>query len=138
MDNHDPPRASSPSTTSPAVEPSALELLEDAVHEARELLQVDLALARRELTDELRAVSRAAVAFGLGFAFAVVTLAVLAFALVLTLSGTAMTALAVAGGFLALALVAAGFGFSLLPKKLLSLTRRQVRDDLQQLQERLT
>jgi uncharacterized membrane protein YqjE len=130
-------REYTPPAQAPASEPSAMELLEAAVRDARELLQVDLALARRELSDELRAVSRAAVGFGLGLAFAVVMLALLGVSLVLALGGTAMTALAVAGGFLVLALVAAGVGFSLLPRKLLSRTRRQVSDDLHQLEEHL-
>jgi uncharacterized membrane protein YqjE len=134
MDTHDP--QGSPAT-SPPVEPGALELLEAAVHDARTLLQVDLALARRELSDQLRAVSRAAVGFGLGLAFVVVMLALLAVSLVLALSGTALTALAVAGGFLALALVAAGVGYALLPGKLLALTRHQVSDDLRQIEEHL-
>jgi hypothetical protein len=135
MDHHDPQGSAS---GSPPAEPGALELLEAAVHDARALLQVDLALARRELSDQLRAVSRAAVGFGLGLALAVVTLAILAMALVLALGGTPLTALLVAGGFLALALMAAGVGYALLPGKLLSLTRRQVSEDLQQIEERLT
>jgi hypothetical protein len=118
-------------------EPGTVELVENALRDARELMQLELALARRELKDEVSTVTRAAVGFVLGFACVVVTLALLGSALVIALGGTALVALGVAGGSLVMGLIAGGVGYSLLPNKPLAKTRRHLSDDYKQLKEHL-
>ena len=114
---------------------TAVELVETAFREAKELVTIEVALAKDELSKEVKATATAATGFAVAGACVVVMLALLGMALVLVLGGTPLIAAAVAGGFLVLALVAAVVGYSLLPKKPLARTRQHLTDDLNQLRE---
>ena len=69
-----------------ADDPPITALLKDTVHDARELLRVEIELARSELRHELRSAVRFAVAFCV--ATVTVTLSLLALVLVQRLGGT--------------------------------------------------
>lgn len=96
---------------SPVEEQGTLELLKNALHDGRELVQVELELAKRDPENDLRAVTRAAVAFTVALLFMVASISLLTFALVLGGSEVALAA----GLTGALALGAGALGFRLLP-----------------------
>jgi uncharacterized membrane protein len=126
-----------PSSRSPQEleEASTAELFKEAMDEARQLVRLEVALAKEEVKHELVSAKRAAVAFGVAAAASLVVLALLAMALVLALGGTAVTALLVALAFLVVAGGAAYAGYSMLPKQPMEQTRRRLQTDLNQLKE---
>lgn len=128
-----------PSSRSPELleEHSTRELLEEAIGEAKELVKLEVQLAKTEAKQELAQVKRAAIGFGIALASTVLVLCLLAMALVLALGGTPLVALAVAGGFLAVSGAAAFIGYSMLPKEPFGKTRHRLETDVNQLKEHL-
>jgi hypothetical protein len=121
--------------TKPAHPPSTAALVETAFREARELVSLEVALAKQELSKEVKATVTASVGFVVAAACVVVMLSLLGMALVIALGGTAVIAAIVAGGFVVLGAVAAGVGYSMLPKKPMERTRKHLVNDLNQLRE---
>lgn len=113
------------------------ELMKETLGDARELVQVEIALARSEVMDELASVKRAAALIGVAVVLAIVAVSLLATALVLALGGTAAAAAAMSGGFLLVAAVTGLLGGRALPSGLLSKTRDRVRSDVKQIKEKL-
>lgn len=128
-----------PSSRSPQIleEHSTRELLEEAIGEAKELVRLEVQLAKTEAKQELEQVKRAAIGFGVALASSVLVLCLLAMALVFALGGTALAALGVAGGFLVVGGVAAYAGYGLLPKVPFEKTRHRLETDVNQLKEHL-
>lgn len=116
---------------------STADLVREAMDEAKELVRLEVELAKQEVKDELRHVERAAIAFGIAIAASIVVMALLAMALVLALGGTALVALAVAAVFLAISGVAGWLGYGMLPKKPLEKTIRRLQTDMNQLKEHI-
>ncbi|MBK7863602.1 MAG: phage holin family protein [Archangiaceae bacterium] len=121
----------------PLNDASMLELVERGLHDAANLARLEVAHAKAEAEEQAKEAAKGLVGFALAAAFAVVTLALGGVALVFVLGASAKTALVVAGGALVLALIVAAVGYSLLPKALLSRTRKHVKTDLAQLKEHL-
>jgi hypothetical protein len=113
------------------------ELIRDALDEAKELVKLEVELAKAEVMQEVAAAKKAAIGFAIGAVFGVISLSLFAMALVLALGGTALLALGVAFGALFLCAVGAGYGWSVLPRKPLPKTRRRVEGDVRQLKEHL-
>lgn len=118
-------------------EASTADLVREALGEAKELVKLEVELAKAEVADEIAGAKKAGIAFGIAAAFGVVTLCMLAVALVLALGGTAIAALGVAAGFLVVTGLGAGIGWTMLPKKPLVQTRHRLENDLKQLKEHL-
>lgn len=118
-------------------EASTSDLVRDALDEAKELVRLEVELAKNEITREVDAAKLAGVGFAVGAAFGVLALCLLSVALVLALGGTAVVALAVAGAFVLVAAIGAFFGWALLPKRPLAQTRRRFSTDLRRLKEHL-
>lgn len=118
-------------------EASTADLVREALDEAKELVRLEVELAKNEVSQEIAEAKMAAIGFAVGGAFVLLTLCLLAMALVLALGGTALIALMVAGAFLIVAGIGAFFGWSLLPKKPLAATRQRVTGDLKSLKEHL-
>ena len=118
-------------------EASTADLVKEAMNEAKELVRLEVELAKEDVKHELRKVRRAAVGFGIALGSTVVVLCLLAVALVLALGGTPLVALAIAGGFLVLAAVAGFAGYGMLPKAPLERTRDRLQDDMNQLKEHI-
>lgn len=118
-------------------ETSTTALLKEAVDEAKELVRIEVALARAEIKTELARAKRAAIAMAVALVCAIVVLCVLSVALVLALGGTPLVALAIAGVFLAFAACAAAVGYGMLPKKPLEQTRDRLGTDVNQLREHI-
>lgn len=119
-------------------EASTLELLSEAVSETRDLVRIELALARAEVTFEIERARRAAVAFAIAVASLVMVLCSLAVTLVLALGGTVAVSLATAAVMLVVGVVASFVGYALLPKKPLERTIERWESDVNQLKERTT
>ncbi|HYJ09982.1 MAG TPA: phage holin family protein [Polyangiaceae bacterium] len=119
----------------PPPEPSTVELAKQALGDARELVQLEVRLARAELLEELAGVKRAAIAGLLGFACVLLAFSALVIALVLALGGTAGVALAVAAGFLVLGAGLGAFAYASAPHSILDRSRSHVKRDISELKE---
>lgn len=113
------------------------ELIKDALADARELVRIEVGLAKVEVQTELKAASRAAIAAGVALVAFLLALSMAAVALVLALGGTAWIALAVSGGFLLTAGLASLIAYRRFPKKPLVDTRKRIEGDIQELKEHI-
>lgn len=129
----------SPSERNPALleEASTADLVKEAMDEAKELVRLEVELAKEEVKEELKQVEHAAIGFGIAAAASVIVLCLLAMALVFALGGTALAALAVAAGFLVAGGIAAWIGYGMLPKSPLEKTRHRLQNDVNQLKEHI-
>lgn len=121
----------------PLEEASTADLVRAALDEAKELVRIEVALAKDEVKAEVNGVKRAAIFFAVATAGALVFLSMLGVALVFALGATAPAALGVAAGFLLITAVAAYVGWSTLPKKPLDRTRQRLQSDVNQLKEHI-
>jgi uncharacterized membrane protein YqjE len=129
----------SPSERNPAMleEASTADLVREAMGGAKELVRLEVELAREEVKEELQQLQRAAIAFGIALGASVAFLCLLAVTLVLALGGTALVAVATAGAFLVIAGVAGYAGYGMLPKTPFEKTRHRLQDDMNQLKEHI-
>jgi hypothetical protein len=114
---------------------STAELVGRAFEETKELVRTEVALARAEMEADLRAVTHAAIAFGVAAAMALVGLAVLAVAVILAAGASALLALSLGAALLAVGGVLAAVGYAAVPKKPLERFRAHVAGDLRELKE---
>lgn len=120
---------------SPVHTASTAELVKQALEEARELVKLEVRIARHELKEDFLRAGKAALAGGVAVVFLLLALGALTAAAILALGAGAIAASIVGA---ALALMGAGAGalaFSLLPKPPLDRTRQRMKDDLDQLKE---
>ncbi len=121
--------------TTMATEKSTADLVMEAADEAKELVRIEVALAKDEARKEVKEIEGAAAAFAASAAALVVCLALVAVAIVLAVGATVPAALIVAACFFVLAAIGAGVGYALVPKKPLEHTRERVGTDVHQLEE---
>jgi uncharacterized membrane protein YqjE len=114
-------------------EASTADLVREMLDEAKELVKIEVELAKNEVEEEIAQAKKGAIALGIAAGCGVIVLCLLAVTLVLALGGTAMIALAVAAVFLVIAGIAAGIGWSIFPKKPLGRTRERLSRDVHQL-----
>jgi hypothetical protein len=113
------------------------DLIREVIGDGRELVRIEVALARDELGREIAAAKTSSIAFGCATALAVTALTMFVVALVLALRGGWAGAL-VAGAILLAAALGLGLvGWSALPKKPLEQTKGRLRADVKQLRERM-
>lgn len=110
------------------------ELLRAAIEDARELVQLEVNLARDEVKEEMRAGVQAAIAFGVSGACALLVVAMICVAIILAI-GSPVVALLFGLGFLVVSAIAGALGYFRLPKKPLPTTRTRLERDVQQLKE---
>jgi uncharacterized membrane protein YqjE len=129
----------SPSERNPALleEASTAELVKEAMDEAKELVRLEVALAKEEVKEELKEVEHAAISFGVAAGASVIVLCLLAVAIVLAFGGTVLAALLVAAAFLVIAGIAGYLGYGMLPKKPMEKTRHRLEHDVNQLKEHI-
>ena len=113
------------------------DLVREAFDEAKELVRLEVQLAKDDAKIELKHLKESAILFGIAGGVAFMGLTMLAVALVLALGGTAFVALAVAGGFLVIAAILAFVGKGLIPKAPLERTRNRISSDVKQLKEHI-
>ena len=118
-------------------ETSTADLVKEAMDEAKELVRLEVELAKEEVIEELHQVKRASITFAIAFACAVLALCMLAVALVLALGGTPLAALVVAAGFILIGGSATLIGYAMLPKAMLTKTRDRLENDVNQLKEHI-
>jgi hypothetical protein len=130
---------SSPSERNPAMleEASTADLVKEAMDEAKELVRLEVALAKEDVKAELVQVQHAAIGLGIAAGASVIVLCLLAVALVLALGGTPLAALGVAGGFVVIGGIAGYVGYGMLPKNPLERTRHRLETDVNQLKEHI-
>lgn len=112
-------------------------LVREMLDEAKELVRLEVQLAKDDAKIELNHLKMSAIVFGIAAGVAIIGASTLAVALVLALGGTALVALAVAGGLLVLAGALAFFGYGLIPKAPLEKTRNRISSDVKQLKEHI-
>ncbi len=119
----------------PLEESSTAELVRDTIAEAKELVKLEVALAKNEVKEEVKQLEHSAIAFGVSLVAALIFLSMLAVAIVLALGGTPLAAIGVGVGFAVLASITGYVGYAKLPKKPLDKTRRRLASDVHQLKE---
>ena len=128
-----------PSERSPAFleAASTADLVREAMDGARELVRLEVALAKAEMKAEMKRVQRAAIVLGVAAASLVVGLCLLSVALVVTLGGTALVAVLLALVFLVIGGFTLVAGYRRLPRSPLERTRHRLEDDVEQLKEHI-
>ncbi|WP_394822026.1 phage holin family protein [Pendulispora albinea] len=115
------------------------ELIKQALEDARELVRIEVGLAKEEARDQLKSVKRAAIAAGIALAATLLFLSTATMALVLGLQGGGggAIALAVAGVYLVVAVVAGGLAYRFIPKEPAGETRRRIEGEIKKLKEHI-
>jgi hypothetical protein len=118
-------------------ETSTAQIVRDALNETKELVRIEIEIAKNEAKMDLAQAKLAAIGFAIAASASVLVLCVLAVALVLALGGTAVVALLVAAAFLIIGGGAAYAGYALMPKKPFERTRHRFESDVYQLKEHI-
>jgi uncharacterized membrane protein YqjE len=120
----------------PGVEPTG-KLIRTALEETRDLVRLEVALARIEVLDEIAQAKRGAITLGVAVvtATAAFTMFLVAIALAFDLSWCA--ALIIGGALLVVAASAGALGWRAVPKAPLAATRARLESDYLQLKERI-
>lgn len=127
-----------PDSNPPALEDvSTADLVRSALDETRELVRVEVQIAKSELQQELQRSKHAAIAFGISSTAGVLVLCMALLALVLALGATPLVALIVAGALLVVGGAAGIAGRSLMPKSLLGQTKDRLKGDVRRLREHI-
>jgi uncharacterized membrane protein YqjE len=111
------------------------DVVKQALAETRELLQLDLRIAKQELREDLLQVKKAAIAGALAFVFVLLALTALVVAVILAAGASVAAALVTAAILLVLGGAAGALAYALAPKSPLGRTRQRLKDDLNQLKE---
>lgn len=119
----------------PRPESSTAELVREALLEARELMQVEIELARDEITQEIDRTKKSAIALGVAAAAGLLGVAMLLVSIALGISRGPLPALLIGLGLLVVAIVVGVFGYGKVPKKPLMMTRGRLGTDVRLLKE---
>ena len=122
-------------TTPDSADHSTAKLLETALKETRELVRLEVELAKVEAKKQVKGVVKAGIGFAVAALMGVIALALMVVALVLALGGTAGSTFGVALFMFVLGGGAGFFGYASLPKNPLEKTRHHIEDDFKQLRE---
>ena len=121
----------------PPPEVSSTELVKEALDDARQLIRLEVELAKEEVRREVAATKNAGIAIGVGAAALIVGVSLLLVALALAIFPGPIPSLVI-GVVLVIGAAAAGFaGMKLLPKKPLGETRRRIETDIETVKERV-
>jgi hypothetical protein len=112
-------------------------LLREVLDQTRELVRVEVALARTDVHDELGQMRRAGIAFGLGAGLGINVVSMLLVAVVTAFAREWLAALVVGAALALIAGASALIGRRWLPRRPLAETRDRIRTDLRQLKERV-
>jgi hypothetical protein len=121
----------------PPPEASSTELVKEALDDARELIRLEVELAKEEVRREVAATKNAGIAIGVGAVALIAGVSLLLVALALAIFPGPIPSLVI-GVVLVIGAAAAGFaGVKLLPKKPLGETRRRIETDIETVKERV-
>jgi hypothetical protein len=121
----------------PRAEAKTADLVREAIDEAKELMKIEVALAKDEVLGEVRAAKKTAIAFSAAAVLAIEAIAMLLVALALEIHVGPAPALIIAVMLLLSSGAAAYFGWRTIPKKPLDRTQKRVKTDVQILKERV-
>lgn len=113
------------------------ELVKQTVDGARDLVQIEIALALDEVREDVAKLKKVAVWSGVGLVLSNLLLSTLVLSIVLVLGGTAEIAFAATGVLALLVVVVAIVAVKLFPGVPLKRTRERVKNNLAQLKERV-
>jgi len=117
--------------------PSSTELVKEAVEEAKELIRLEVELAKDEVKREAADAKNAGIAFGIGVAVLLVGVSLLFVALALAIFPGPIPSLVLGLALVTAAVLACAAGVKLLPKKPLAETRRRIEADVERVRERV-
>jgi hypothetical protein len=120
-----------------AHEPPVTELIREALDDTRELVRIEVALARDELRHEVASAKVGAVAGGIAIAVAVAALTMFVVAVVLALKAGWIGALVAGAILLAVALTLGLIGWQLMPRAPMGQTKGRLQANVAQLKERI-
>jgi uncharacterized membrane protein YqjE len=118
-------------------EASTKDLVHELLDETKELVRIEVELAKSEVQLEIKHAKMAGVGFGIAGAAAILFLSSLVVAVILALGGTPLAALGTAAVLLVIAGLAGWLAYSALPKKPLERTRERVTRDVRELKEHI-
>jgi hypothetical protein len=113
------------------------DLVREALVEARELVRLEVALAREDVTSKLAAAKRSCIAFGVAAAAALMALTLFAVAIVLAVPVPWAGALVVGGALVILAAALSALGWGLRPKQVFDKTKGRLESGFEEAKERL-
>jgi Putative Actinobacterial Holin-X, holin superfamily III len=116
-------------TSIPAADLPASDLVREAIVEARQLVRLEVELAKDEMKRELTTAKSAATSFAIGAIALIVGVALLFVALALAIFPGPIPALILGTAMLVGAVIAGAVGMRLLPKRPLAETRRRLEGD---------
>lgn len=118
-------------------EPSAAQLIQEALQEARTVLQLEARLAVDDVRKQVTDLKQAGVSLGIAAVAAILGLALLLVALALAIDLSAVPALIIGLVLLAVAGVAGWLGYRKVPRKPLEHTQDRIKTDVRIVKERL-
>ena len=122
----------------PAPEVPSSELVREAIDDARQLIRLEVELAKDEVRREVVATKTAGIALAAGGAVMILGVSLLLVALALAIFPGPIPSLVLGLILIASALLAGVVGVRLLPKKPLAETRRRLETDIEVVKERVT
>src|SRR5262249_5954302 len=117
---------------------STTEIVREAFDEAKNLVRLEVELAKTEVQKEILQAKKAAIGFGIAAGASLLVVSMLLVALLFALGASAWAALPVAGALCVIGGIAALAGYSVLPKKPLEHTRHRLESDVEQLKEHIS
>ncbi|WP_438006306.1 phage holin family protein [Sorangium sp. So ce321] len=121
----------------PRPESSTTDLVKEAIVEARQLIEVEVALARDEINQEISQAKTSGVALGAAAAAALLGVALVLVAIALAISPGPLPALLMGLGLVVLAVVVGVVGYGRVPKRPLERTRGRLGSDVRLVRERV-
>lgn len=115
----------------------ATQLIRVALDEARQLVQLEVALAREELCEEIAQAKMAGIALGLAAITGVLAVTMFLVMVALAFAVSWLAACVMGSTLLLLSLTAGIVGWKALPKRPLGATRSRLESDYKELKERL-
>jgi uncharacterized membrane protein YqjE len=115
----------------------AAELVREALDETRELIRLEVALARRELEEEVAQLKASAIAIGIAGVGAILALAMFLVAIVTAFRREWLAAVVIGGIMLVLAGSMAAIANQVRPRKPLREARERFKADVKELKERV-
>jgi uncharacterized membrane protein YqjE len=122
----------------PRPEAPVTQLVREALDESRQLVKLEVELAKDELRQELADAKKSAIMFGVAAVAALIAATMLFVALALAIFPGPVPALIIGAVLIAAAAVLGFIGFKKVPKKPLEKTRRRLETDAQVIKEGVT
>jgi uncharacterized membrane protein YqjE len=121
----------------PRLEAKTSDLVKEALDEAKQLVRIEVALAKEEVREEVRDAKRAGIMFGASTVLGIVGVALLLVALALAIFPGPIPALVIGAVLLVVAGVLGLVAYQSVPRKPLADTKRRLETDVKILKEHI-